>query len=173
MPSLSASLPLPDPDALAHSAKLTQHLVDRIHALGGWLSFADFMEALLYAPGLGYYAAGAAKFCEEGDFVTAPEISPLFGRTLARFAPPVLTSIQGAISISTFRLFGVSTPILGSHSPKPKNTKASFTENYTSVLLDYNLTKRTDVYFGGMQVNTNQPSYSGLNVIALGMRHKF
>jgi len=96
MPSLSASLPLPDPDALAHSAKLTQHLLDRIHAQGGWLSFADFMEALLYAPGLGYYAAGATKFCEEGDFVTAPEISPLFGRTLARFAAPVLTSIQGA-----------------------------------------------------------------------------
>ena len=51
---------------------------------GGWISFARYMELALYAPGLGYYSAGAHKFGEAGDFITAPELSPLFGRTLAR-----------------------------------------------------------------------------------------
>ena len=55
-----------------------------IAAHGGWISFARYMELALYAPGLGYYAAGAHKFGEAGDFITAPELSPLFGRTLAR-----------------------------------------------------------------------------------------
>jgi len=52
--------------------------------MGGWIPFARFMELALYAPGLGYYTAGARKFGEAGDFITAPELSPLFGRTLAR-----------------------------------------------------------------------------------------
>lgn len=51
---------------------------------GGWITFARFMELALYAPGLGYYVAGATKLGADGDFVTAPEISALFGRTLAR-----------------------------------------------------------------------------------------
>ncbi|MDH5481230.1 MAG: SAM-dependent methyltransferase, partial [Nitrosomonas sp.] len=49
----------------------------------GWISFAHYMDASLYAPGLGYYSGGATKFGDAGDFVTAPEISPLFSRTLA------------------------------------------------------------------------------------------
>jgi len=51
---------------------------------GGWISFAHYMELALYAPGLGYYMAGARKLGRDGDFVTAPEVSRLFGRTLAR-----------------------------------------------------------------------------------------
>jgi SAM-dependent MidA family methyltransferase len=55
-----------------------------IAAAGGWISFARYMELALHAPGLGYYARGARKFGAEGDFVTAPELGSLFGRTLAR-----------------------------------------------------------------------------------------
>jgi SAM-dependent MidA family methyltransferase len=54
------------------------------------MSFARYMELTLYAPGLGYYTGGSAKFAAAGDFVTAPEISPLFGETLARQAVQVL-----------------------------------------------------------------------------------
>ena len=51
---------------------------------GGWISFARYMELALHAPGAGYYAAHARQFGAEGDFVTAPELGTLFGRTLAR-----------------------------------------------------------------------------------------
>jgi SAM-dependent MidA family methyltransferase len=59
-------------------------LRDEIRRGGGWISFARYMELVLYEPGLGYYAGPARKFGAEGDFVTAPELGSLFGRTLAR-----------------------------------------------------------------------------------------
>ncbi|MCE1181172.1 MAG: SAM-dependent methyltransferase [Rhodocyclales bacterium] len=78
------SLPTPSPDALAHSECLSQTLREEIQAAGGWLPFSRFMERVLYAPGLGYYAAGARKFGAAGDFVTAPEMTGLFGQAVAR-----------------------------------------------------------------------------------------
>jgi SAM-dependent MidA family methyltransferase len=83
-----ASLPAPGPDALAQSETLAAQLRAEIAAAGGWLPFSRFMERALYAPGLGYYSGGARKFgrrADDGsDFVTAPELSPLFAQTLAR-----------------------------------------------------------------------------------------
>jgi SAM-dependent MidA family methyltransferase len=63
----------------------------------GWIPFSRYMEAALYAPGLGYYAAGAMKFGAAGDFVTAPEMTPLFGRTLAHAIAPVLAETGGEV----------------------------------------------------------------------------
>ncbi|MBW8457771.1 MAG: class I SAM-dependent methyltransferase [Thiobacillus sp.] len=83
-------LPAPTPDALAHSQRVAAHLRTLIDAAGGWIPFSRYMDAALYAPGLGYYAAGAMKFGATGDFVTAPEMTPLFGRTLAHAIAPVL-----------------------------------------------------------------------------------
>jgi len=69
------------------------HLISReIERAGGWISFARYMELALYSPGLGYYMAGARKLGRDGDFVTAPEISRLFGRTLARQLKPLAQS---------------------------------------------------------------------------------
>ncbi len=86
--------PLPDPgeDALAHSRRLLALIRKTIVEAGGWIPFADYMQLALYAPGLGYYSAGAAKFGASGDFVTAPEISSLFGKTLARLVKAWLDS---------------------------------------------------------------------------------
>jgi SAM-dependent MidA family methyltransferase len=78
------SLPEPAADARAHSARLIEHIQADITRSGGWISFARYMELALYAPGLGYYTAGARKLGAGGDFVTAPELSPLFGQTVAR-----------------------------------------------------------------------------------------
>ena len=78
------SLPIPSPEAAQHSARLVEYIHRDIAVHDGWISFARYMELALYAPGLGYYTAGAHKFGEAGDFITAPELSPLFGRTLAR-----------------------------------------------------------------------------------------
>ena len=75
--------PLPDVDALAYSEALKRRIADEILAAGGWIGFDRFMELALYAPGMGYYSGGAHKFGAAGDFVTAPEITPLFSQTLA------------------------------------------------------------------------------------------
>src|SRR5215475_12913651 len=91
-----ASLPEPSPEAAAHSAQLRDLIQREIGAAGGWIGFDRYMELALYAPGLGYYTAGARKIGDSlvgGDFVTAPEISPLFGRTLAAQVAQVLTQI--------------------------------------------------------------------------------
>ena len=85
-PSPSAQLPAPSAEALALSEQLARLIAGEIGRSGGWLPFARYMELALYAPGLGYYLAGARKLGRDGDFVTAPEISPLFARTLARQA---------------------------------------------------------------------------------------
>ncbi|HJW02433.1 MAG TPA: SAM-dependent methyltransferase [Azospira sp.] len=90
-------LPAPSPDALAHSQRLAATIAGEIAAAGGWISFSRYMELALYAPGLGYYAAGARKFGAEGDFITAPEISPLFARALARQAVQVMRLSAPAI----------------------------------------------------------------------------
>src|SRR5512143_4147010 len=80
---MPANLPAPSPETLAHSAKLCELIRRDIDAQDGWIPFSRFMELALYAPGLGYYTAGARKFGEAGDFITAPELSMLFGRTVA------------------------------------------------------------------------------------------
>lgn len=79
-----AELPSPDPGALATSRMLLERIGAELAAAGNWISFARYMELVLHEPGLGYYAAGARKLGAGGDFVTAPELSPLFARTLAR-----------------------------------------------------------------------------------------
>lgn len=88
-------LPIPGADEQAHSEKLQALIRAEIDAANGLITFAHFMELALYAPGLGYYAAGARKFGEAGDFVTAPEISPLFSQCLAQQCQQVLQYIDG------------------------------------------------------------------------------
>ncbi len=80
------SLPEPSGDAV-HASRTLEHLIRKtIRANDGWIPFSRYMELSLYAPDLGYYAGGSVKLGKEGDFTTAPEITPLFGATLARFA---------------------------------------------------------------------------------------
>jgi SAM-dependent MidA family methyltransferase len=76
---------------------VTAHLRSLIEDAGGWIPFSRYMEAALYAPGLGYYAAGAMKFGAAGDFVTAPEMTPLFGRTLAHAIAPAVAETSGEV----------------------------------------------------------------------------
>ena len=91
------SLPIPSPEAAAHSQRLQQTLHEAIATQQGWISFARYMEIALYSPGLGYYAAGASKFGASGDFTTAPEHSHLFGRSLARQIAQILAETGGEI----------------------------------------------------------------------------
>ncbi len=94
--SATSALPPLHPDAQAHAARVAQALRDAIHEAGGWLPFDDYMRLALYAPGLGYYAAGSTKLdagdvrAPAGDFTTAPELTPLFGQTVARQVAEIL-----------------------------------------------------------------------------------
>ncbi len=78
-----------------HIQAVNEHITQKIAASGGWLSFEGFMEIALYAPGLGYYSAGAHKLGAGGDFNTAPELSPLFGGCVARQCAEVLSVLGG------------------------------------------------------------------------------
>ncbi|SCY54600.1 SAM-dependent methyltransferase, MidA family [Nitrosospira sp. Nl5] len=89
------SLPTPSEAAFQHSRAVLELIRAEIAAAGGWISFARYMELALYTPGMGYYSGGAAKFGGAGDFVTAPEISSLFGMAVARQAAQVLQLMDG------------------------------------------------------------------------------
>ena len=89
------SLPAPDATSAAHSERVAAYICERISAAGGRVSFAEFMQHALYAPGLGYYAAGSTKFGEAGDFITAPEVSSVFGGVVARQCAEVLAQTDG------------------------------------------------------------------------------
>jgi SAM-dependent MidA family methyltransferase len=91
------ALPAPSPEAAAHSRLVAEFIATDILDSGGWIPFTRYMELALYAPGLGYYAAGSRKFGAEGDFVTAPEISPMFAKCLTLQARQVLDMTGGDI----------------------------------------------------------------------------
>ena len=91
---MSLPLPAPDAGALAYSARLADLIRAEIaHADARAIPFSRFMELCLYAPGLGYYSAGATKFGAAGDFVTAPELGGLFAGCVAEAVSPVLEQI--------------------------------------------------------------------------------
>lgn len=100
MASIPTGLPTPDSVAQLRSQQLAQIIQQAIQKSNGWITFATFMHMALYTPSLGYYSGGTKKFGDSlqgGDFVTAPEISPLFAKTLARQAAQVLLETQGGI----------------------------------------------------------------------------
>jgi len=92
----SQTLPKPSDSALQHSQAVKKTIQNEIKAAGGWISFANYMQLALYAPSLGYYSSGSSKLGSAGDFVTAPEISSLFGRTLAQQAMQTLKQTEQA-----------------------------------------------------------------------------
>jgi SAM-dependent MidA family methyltransferase len=91
------AIPLPPPEAQIISDQLHTHIQQVILAQEGWISFSDYMRMALYTPGLGYYAANSLKFGADGDFTTAPEITPLFGQTLANTAAVIVSETKGDI----------------------------------------------------------------------------
>ncbi len=91
------TLPPLSADELVHSRRVVEHIRAFMAARGGVIGFDAWMRLALYAPGLGYYSAGATKLGGEGDFVTAPELSSLFSRCLARQAADVLRTTGGEV----------------------------------------------------------------------------
>lgn len=101
---MQLNLPAPSPDALTASHMLQNLIAEEIRRHEGWISFARYMELALYAPDVGYYSGGAAKLGKDGDFTTAPEITSLFGETLAHAAGDLM-----AQSVPKILEFGAGT----------------------------------------------------------------
>jgi SAM-dependent MidA family methyltransferase len=78
-----------------HGGRVLARVRERIAAAGGWIPFEEYMQRVLYEPGLGYYSAGARKLGRGGDFTTAPELSPMFGELLAAPCAQVLDAVGG------------------------------------------------------------------------------
>ena len=91
----ATTLPPLTPAERAHAERVAAHIRDFIGTHGGAIGFDTYMRLALYAPGLGYYSAGATKFGDAGDFITAPEVSSLFSRCLARQVSEVLEVTGG------------------------------------------------------------------------------
>lgn len=89
------SLPEPSPEEQHHSEMLGQHILDQIHSANGKIPFDRYMELALYTPHLGYYSSDLQKFGEQGDFITAPEISPMFGYCIAHQCAETLDHLKG------------------------------------------------------------------------------
>ena len=93
--SVALELPPLTAEESAHAARLGERLRDEISRCGGWIDFSRYMQIALYEPGLGYYSAGARKLGEAGDFITAPEVAPVFSRCLAVQCAEVLRTLGG------------------------------------------------------------------------------
>lgn len=123
----TAESPLPQPseDALAHSQRLVNSIRSQIEEAGGQIPFCDYMQMALYSPGLGYYSAGMQKFGKSGDFITAPEISPLFAQVLAIQIEPILRQLPSPslleVGAGSGRLAGDLIKELAARQSLPKN----------------------------------------------------
>lgn len=104
-----SALPKPSSQAQVLSQQLAHLIQQKIKDNNGWVDFASFMHMALYTPNLGYYSGGANKFGLAGDFVTAPEISPLFAKTLALQAAQILVATQGRGLTSNILELGAGT----------------------------------------------------------------
>jgi SAM-dependent MidA family methyltransferase len=105
-------LPEPDDEAKQRSALLLQHIESACAQHGGWIPFSDYMNMALYQPGLGYYSGGLQKFGEKGDFITAPEVSPLFGQCLANQLDEILRNMSSSSEAIRILEFGAGTGVL-------------------------------------------------------------
>ena len=140
MTRVHLSMPLPDRAAIEHSQRVATHIAAEIERAGGWIPFDRYMQLALYAPQLGYYAAGARKFGDSaagGDFVTAPEISPLFAQALAQQVAQLFEQVPARIVE-----FGAGSGVLASDLMAALAQRKVALESYSIVEVSADLTDR-------------------------------
>jgi SAM-dependent MidA family methyltransferase len=150
MVATRSTLPPPEPLAAEHSARLHAAIAAAIRSAGGWIPFDRYMELALYAPGLGYYAAGARKFGDSaagGDFVTAPEISPLFAAGLATQAEQAFARVPARIVE-----FGAGSGVLARDLLAALAARGVVVERYSIVELSPDLVARQRALLQGRDV---------------------
>lgn len=139
----SEALPQPDDESKKRSQLLVESIKSACLASDGWIRFPEFMNIALYEPGLGYYSGGLQKFGHKGDFITAPEVSPLFGQCLARQISEVLKNFQQISSDKTVVLeFGAGTGILAADILLELENHGCLPEQYLILELSAELKQR-------------------------------
>ncbi|MDH5424804.1 MAG: SAM-dependent methyltransferase [Gammaproteobacteria bacterium] len=133
-----SALPEPSPEQKTHSLKLQRLIVDGIRENAGRIGFDRYMTQALYQPGLGYYAAGSQKFGATGDFITSPEISPLFAQAIARQLKQVMAELNDPLLIE----FGAGSGVLAADLLLELEALQSLPEEYWIVELSADLQQR-------------------------------
>ena len=141
---LPPSLPKPDVLSAAHCETVTAFIRQQIESSGGSISFAEFMQHALYAPGLGYYAAGSTKFGESGDFITAPEVSSVFGHVVARQCAEVLAQVEEGAVLE----FGAGSGKLAADVLQRLDTLDALPTAYRILEVSADLRERQERYIG-------------------------
>ncbi|RDH82971.1 MAG: SAM-dependent methyltransferase [endosymbiont of Galathealinum brachiosum] len=138
--TLMQTLDLPEPtdDEIEQSRKLNEIIKQSVADAGGWIDFDQYMQLALYAPGLGYYSGGVQKFGEQGDFITSPEVSPLFAQTLANPVSMVLEKMTDAKIIE----FGAGSGKLAADILLALQKKNELPEEYLIIELSAELQQR-------------------------------
>ena len=134
----NSPLPPPHPDAIAHSQRLIDLIRQNINQAGGRIPFVEFMNQALYAPNLGYYSSNLRKFGAEGDFITAPEISPLFSQCLAKQCEQVLASFDEGVILE----FGAGSGIMAAEILKALESLNQLPKQYLILELSADLQQR-------------------------------
>ena len=144
-------MPLPSPAALEHSERVETHIYREIERAGGWIPFDRYMQLVLYAPQLGYYVGGARKFGDSasgGDFVTAPEISPLFAQALAQQVAQLFEQVPARIVE-----FGAGSGVLARDLMAELERREVGLESYSIVEISSDLADRQQARLQGLPVN--------------------
>ena len=160
-----SSLPLPSAAAIEHSERVAAFIAGEIERTGGWISFDRYMQLALYAPQLGYYTAGARKFGDSasgGDFVTAPEISPLFAQALAGQVAQLFEHVPARIVE-----FGAGSGVLAFDLMAELTRRKVVLESYSIVEVSSDLIDRQRARLQGLPVNWLPAPPNGLDGVML------
>lgn len=163
---MNDNLPVPGPLAKAQTKLMHSKIAETIRREGP-VSFSEFMRMALYEPGLGYYSAGARKFGPEGDFVTAPEISPLFSRCLANQCAQILSEIREGSILE----FGAGTGVMAKEILLSLHAKNRLPKNYFIMEVSADLRDRQKILLATLEpilfdrvvwLDTLPSSFSGI-----------
>ncbi len=141
--SSTETLPEPEVEAKKHSQLLIQRIQAACNQTNGWIRFSDYMNIALYEPALGYYSGGLQKFGQKGDFITAPEVSPLFGQCLANQIFEVIKNLQKLSDEKIFVVeFGAGSGVLAVDILLQLEMLACLPEKYLIIELSAELKQR-------------------------------
>jgi SAM-dependent MidA family methyltransferase len=135
----NSPLPPSHPDAVTHSQRLVDLIKQDINnQVNRRIPFVEFMNKALYAPNLGYYSSSIRKFGAEGDFITAPEISPLFSQCLAKQCQQILASFDEGVILE----FGAGSGIMAADILKALESMNELPRQYLILELSADLQLR-------------------------------